>query len=115
MKRTAVAMALGVMTSSYALGEENPQAGNHNLIALHQRCVLHAFVKNIKILRSFDPDLLDKSISQCESLLGPLKSAIISRTNDAGFAESQLDKIRQASKRGVAIALVGYIAGRDKQ
>jgi hypothetical protein len=100
-------------SAAYALDEEQQRMSESNLIARHQRCVLSAYAQNAKTARDFDPDLLEKSIAQCEMLLVPLRRSIIARTYDPNFAESILEKIRRASKRGVAVALLGYIS-REK-
>jgi hypothetical protein len=71
-------------------------------------------MQNVKEAKGFDPNLLDESVIQCETLLEPLKRSIITRTSDANFAETILAKIRRASKRGAAVALVGYLAKKNQ-
>jgi hypothetical protein len=83
-----------------------------NLIAAHQRCVLEAFTRNAKNAQQFDPELLDRAISDCENILEPLKKAIQERTGNPEFVEAVLQKLRSASKRGASVALAGYLADR---
>ena len=92
-----------------ALAQESPHLSQSNLIAQHQLCVLEAFVYNAINTRGIDRNLLDRSVSQCEALLLPLRESIIARTKDSKFADFVLEKIRRASKRGAAVALVGYL------
>jgi hypothetical protein len=108
--RFAVVWLTLMTCATYALDEGKQHMSGSNLISRHQRCVLEAFARNAKDAHDFDPNLLDKSVDQCEALLEPLKKSIIARTRDLAFAEAVLTKIRSASKRGVAIALAGYLA-----
>jgi len=103
-----------ITSTVYAQAEENRTMSETNLIARHQRCVLQAFIENAKNSRGFDPNLIDESVGQCEAMLEPLKNSIIARTRDARFAESVLAKIREASRRGAAVALVGYLAKKKQ-
>ena len=118
MKPKVIAMALGIATSSLwapvsALAEDAPAADGRSLVARHQRCVLDAFGESLKH-SSYDEGLVDKAVALCEPLLKPLEQGIIARTGDPKFAEVQLNKIRQASKRGVTVAAIGYIVGRGR-
>jgi hypothetical protein len=85
---------------------------NKDLVARHQRCVFEAFARNAESAIDFDAGLLENSVSQCEKLLEVLKKSIIARTRNDEFAERMLDKIRLASKRGTAVALMGYLDHR---
>jgi hypothetical protein len=90
------------------------QAGQP-VVTQHQRCVLRAFLLEADKASDYDPTLLDKTIVDCEKVLAPLKKSIAARTADNAFAERMLEKIRGASKRGVAIALLGFLEGRKAQ
>jgi hypothetical protein len=103
-----------IMSATYAFSGENQVMSESNLIARHQRCVLDAFARNAKSAREFDPNLLNKSVEQCEGLLEPLKKTIVARSRDQNFADTILSKIRAASKRGVAVALSVYLE-RERQ
>jgi hypothetical protein len=81
-----------------------------NLIAAHQRCVLEVFTRDAKQAQQFDPELLDRAVSDCENILEPLKKAVQERTNNPEFVETVMQKLRNASKRGVSVALAGYLA-----
>jgi hypothetical protein len=83
------------------------------VVAQHQRCVLHAVVRETDMATDYDPTLLDKAMADCEKTLLPLKKSIIARTRDPAFAESILEKIRAASRRGAAVALLGFLEGRS--
>src|SRR5258708_2484538 len=108
-KLAIFALAL-LMPSTCCFAQQNrDQPMNDNgLVARHQRCVLQAFEQNLKNSRNFDPEILPESVRQCESELEPLKRKIIQQTGDRRFAESEAERIRQASKLGVIVALTGY-------
>jgi hypothetical protein len=114
MKTKAIAMAVGIAASSNspALAQDAPTDGR-SLVALHQSCVLHAYGESLKDSK-FDPALVDGAVEFCESLLKDLERGIVARTGDPKFAEMQLNKIRQASRRGLTVALMGYIVDRGK-
>jgi hypothetical protein len=99
-----LACALQLALTAHAHAQQN-----RDLVARHQRCVIEAFARNADSASDFDPTLLDRSVDQCEKLLNVLKRSIIARTRDDVFAEQMLDKIRLASKRGTAVALMGYL------
>jgi hypothetical protein len=117
MKTKVIAMAVGIAASSNcppapAHAQDAPTDGR-SLVALHQTCVIHAYGESLKDSR-FDPTLVDKAVEFCESLLRDLERGIIARTGDPKFAEMQLNKIREASRRGLTVALIGYVVGRGK-
>jgi hypothetical protein len=99
-------------SSKRAAVQRSRRMEEKNLIAAHQRCVLETFTRNAKDARQFDPELLDKAVSGCEHILEPLKKTVQERTGDPEFAESMLQKVRSASKRGVSVALAGYLVDR---
>lgn len=103
-----IAILVLAPSSGYSLAENRDS--NSNLVVRHQHCALDTFAKNLKNTRTFDPNLLDKSVAQCETLLEPLKKSIIARTHDAKFAETIAVKIRRASKKGAAVAVATYFA-----
>jgi hypothetical protein len=88
------------------------KANAPTLVSRHQRCVIDAFARKVRAARKPDPTLLQQSVEDCESLLAPLRRRILRQTHDAKFAESMLAKIRQASKRGVTVAFLGFLATR---
>jgi hypothetical protein len=79
---------------------------DQKVIALHQRCVFQAFAQAVERARQFEPGLLDKSVGECESILRSLKSQIINLTHDPAFADEVLAKVREASRKGVAVAVI---------
>jgi len=99
------------------LASSSPGAADvidQKLVALHQRCVFQKFAQAVKRARQFDPDLLGKSVAECESLLQPLKSKIIELTSDPAFADEVLAKVREASRRGVAVAVIADFGSVNK-
>lgn len=113
MNRTSTGIISSALLLSFSYGHAQENRVSKDVILLHQRCALHAVEINLRNAKKVDAALVDKSIKQCEPLLAPLKRNIISKTHDAKFAELQLEKIRKASKRGVTIAIVSYIAKRS--
>lgn len=83
-------------------------------VAAHQRCVFQAFAQEVQRARTFDPDLLNKAVGKCEKQLQPLRDRLIGLTHDASFADQVLTRIRDASRRGVAVAVIAYF-GSQKQ
>ncbi|MBX9826177.1 MAG: hypothetical protein K2Y27_14435 [Xanthobacteraceae bacterium] len=116
MYRLLLLLLLPVLVvAELAYGEEAGKPTNdQSLIAMHQRCVLLAFAQYSRSAREFDPNLLNNSIDYCEAMLEPLRASIEARTRDPQFTENILAKIRQASRRGVAVAVTGYFAGETK-
>jgi hypothetical protein len=112
MMRLLLSWLLLQSSAVYAVGQDSQQPQSQ-LIARHQLCVLETFVQNANNARGADQKLLDRSVEQCEPLLQPLKNSLIVRTGDPKFADSILEKIRRASKRGAAVALVGYLAKQN--
>jgi hypothetical protein len=71
--------------------------------------------RNAEDAIDFDPTLLNSAVAQCEKLLEALKKSIIARTHDKAFADLMLDKIRRASKRGTAVALLRFLIARKSR
>jgi Domain of unknown function (DUF4189)/Putative peptidoglycan binding domain/PAN domain len=96
--------------STSGIKRQAPEISETNLIGDHQRCVLDTFGRNQSKAREFDPTILQKSVDECEMLLEPIKRDILARSHDLKLAEAVLARIRRASRRGVAVAIVGYFA-----
>jgi hypothetical protein len=107
-RSTFVLMLSLISTCAFAQSSE-PMTENA-LISRHQRCVMAAFTKNLQGLKEYDPQLLDKSVIECDGLLATLRSVVLSRTHDAKFADAVIDKVRVASKRGAAAAILAVMA-----
>jgi hypothetical protein len=84
-----------------------------DVVRSHQQCALRQFFELVKTTDHFDPNLKGKAVEQCESVLEPLKSAIINKTGNAALAETTAEKIRKSSERGITIAAKAYIEKRD--
>jgi hypothetical protein len=115
MKRTTAAFTLALLTSSGdVMGQDKQPSSGKHLLSVHQRCVIDAFADGVKHADKFNPDLVDQAIANCEWVLEPLQKSIVAKTADKDFAESQLRKIREASRRGLTVALLGYIVTRGQ-
>jgi hypothetical protein len=111
IKSKAVTLVLACVTQ-LAVASDSYCQQTEPLVAQHQKCVLRAFARDAGKASAYDPTLLDKAVGECEKILSPLKKSILARTHDPAFADNILDKIRRASKRGVAVVLVGLLQGK---
>ena len=101
--RTIVALVLLTLSS---LPGGTGELVDASIVSTHQRCVFGAFTEGVKRAEEFDPGLLGQAVRECEGLLKPVRQKIIAATGDTIFAEKVLGKIREASKRGVATAVL---------
>lgn len=84
------------------------------LVVVHQRCVLNAFETLLRASRTVKADLPIKALDECEKLLLPLRRRITASTHDVAFAESVVGSIRSASRRGLTVAILGYLSSKDQ-
>jgi hypothetical protein len=111
MKRAGGLLLISILAS---ISADAVSVIDQKLVALHQRCVFQKFAQGVKRARQFDPDLLRKSVAECEPLLQSQKTKIVDLTGDPAFADQVLAKVREASKRGVTVAVIAYF-GRGNQ
>lgn len=111
MKMAAHALAFSIVLASSAGAAE---VIDSTQVAAHQRCVFQAFAQELQQVRTFDPDLLNKSVGKCEAMLRPLRDRLMGLTRDASFADQVLTRIREASRRGVAVAVIAYFGSQEQ-
>jgi len=108
----AMAAAL-VARTGYAADAPQAPSVDPTLTTLHQYCVIGTFSQSVKSAREFDPGLLDRAVAQCETLLLPFKNGVLSATHDTALSDRLLAPVRRASRRAVAVALLGYFERAD--